>query len=821
MDDSDGIPLTISSTESNVYYVSLHAVFSKGLKIKTTTLSQKTGKQIGEITLNTESEIISRESIIFAGSWFSLLIWKDKASTALKINIVGSKHITSIKVQSQEKELAERILVQAPRVLESLPHFLIQYQSKSFHWAEVYHANINAGTVEKAYDLPVVRGQGVFSASVEGANVYFIQVTDFEVTLVSSLTSKLLGRWHIPSHSREAPAKSQHFLHTASEVISKGASNYAVRCALAISSGDWQLVRDGDILWTRPEGLTGTIAAAFFEPLREEELAQELAVEGSSNIFAAYSHRLKRHLRDLKHFPVWMASLPGQIKHNILGDRLSKGLSLANPDGFGFHKLIIVATERGWLMGLDAKNEGKIVWNTEAVSLRSSEKWSHVSIDIETGVAWVKGQEGEIWQVQARDGKILEHKPGAIKPNLKKIVNILSPSGENVVVPVNKDGSLDAFPKNGIGGNFSVVTWGAQGSLKGWMINENQDPHINWEFMLEPGEVISSFATRQSYDPVASIGRALGDRNVLYKYLNPNILLIATLHVSKSKAVIYVLDSVSGQALHSVSYSDVDVSKPVTCVMSENWIAYSLFLNTAKFQDHALASASRPQTGYQLVVSEFFESGYNNNRGPRGSSSNFSSIYPIESITGQPIETPFVLSQAYSIPGPITSMSVTSTLQGITPHSLICFLPTLQSIISIPRSVLDPRRPVGRDPLPIELEEGLFRHNSLLEFEPKWILSHLREVTGISTIITSPTRLESTSIIFAFGDLDIFGTRVMPIGGFDMLGKGFGKLQLVGTVLALGIGTGVVAPLVCTLQVCFPSSLYIQLTYPAGPQKAN
>ncbi len=109
--------------------------------------------------------------------------------------------------------------------------------------------------------------------------------------------------------------------------------------------------------------------------------------------------------------------------------------------------------------------------------------------------------------------------------------------------------------------------------------------------------------------------------------------------------------------------------------------------------------------------------------------------------------------------------------------------------------MLDPRRPVGRDPTPAEAEEGLFRYAPVVEFDPKWIITHQREVLGMKKVITSPALLESTSLVFAYG-LDIFGTRVTPSLAFDILGHGFGKLQLVGTMLALGAGVAFLAPMV-------------------------
>jgi hypothetical protein len=140
-------------------------------------------------------------------------------------------------------------------------------------------------------------------------------------------------------------------------------------------------------------------------------------------------------------------------------------------------------------------------------------------------------------------------------------------------------------------------------------------------------------------------------------------------------------------------------------------------------------------------------------------------------------------------------MSVTQTRQGITVRQLLCTLTSSNSIVGIPRTILNPSRPVGRDPTPAEAEEGLFRYQPVIEFDPKMILTHRREVIGVRDVITTPALLESTSLVFAYG-IDVFGTRVAPSAAFDILGKSFNKMSLVATVTALGIGVAVLAPMV-------------------------
>lgn len=280
----------------------------------------------------------------------------------------------------------------------------------------------------------------------------------------------------------------------------------------------------------------------------------------------------------------------------------------------------------------------------------------------------------------------------------------------------------------------------------------------------------------------------------MYKYLNPNLLLVTTANDSSSTATFYLLDTVSGDILYSTTHTGVDTKRTISSTMSENWFTYSLWADTTS--DTSTSPSSSAVKGHQLIIAELYDSPIPNDRGPLGSAPNSSSIYPSTS-TDPTIARPHVLSQAFLVPEEISTMAVTSTRQGITSRSLLCTLPASNAIVAIPRPVLDPRRPVGRDPTSAEIEEGLFRYSPVIDFDPKWYITHRRDVHGIQKIITSPSLLESTSLVFAYGNGgDVFGTRIAPSQAFDMLGKGFGKGQLVGTVLALGAGVAVLAPMV-------------------------
>ena len=799
---SGDAPYAVVSSRERIFTISLHSALLKGLKIKVTELNPSNGESIGQsILLNSDSDITSEASILHISPNLGLpfLIWIDKTLKILKVNKIGTKKITTLNVPSSNGESAEKITVHAPRSPKAHPHFLLHYQGAASHWAEVFH--VGDGT-KKVYDLPRLGGKGAFSASSQGPDVYFLRHTRLENTLVSSVEPSILSHWDVRPESHGGMVDPQDISHATSEVIPRGESKYAVRSALTLPSGDWGLIRNGDSYWVRPEGLTGVVAAAFVEIPKEEKLAEELAAESHRGVFAAYVHRVKRHARDLQHFPSWAQALPTRVLGSFLGDKASSQDLYIHRDGFGFHKLVVVATEHGRLAALEAGRQGKVIWNIQAVNLKAGEKWKVISIEAEPNTALVRGQGGEFLRVQPDTGTILQYQPGGLINSLKTSVPVLDASGDKHLIPINDDGSIGDIPKAKFDIGTIIVTEAEDNVVRGWALWKGPKATLIWQFTPAPGETIKTVTARPLHDPVASIGKVLEDRNVLYKYLNPNVLLITALGRQASTATFYILDAASGVVIHSVTHTGVDTDLPIASTMSENWFAYSLFSEFSPLSQDVSEIDQQKLKGYQLVVSELYESSYPNDRGLLKASSNYSSIIPMTVDEDGLGNTPHLLSQTFLVPGPISSISVTSTLQGITTRSLLCVLPDTNALVSISRAFVDPRRPVGRDATAAEMEDGLLKYNPLIDFEPKWTLSHKRELISISKIVTSPSLLESTSLIFAFGDVDLFFTRVAPIGAFDLLGKGFSKVQLVLTVVVLAVGTTVVAPFVSLKMPC-------------------
>jgi hypothetical protein len=744
-------PYQVSTSPTTIYYISLHTPLLGGSKLRVTSLSPITGKRIDQYTLNSEAEIQSQNHILFAGANTAapLLAWTDKSNRVLKVNIIGTKGVSTFAVPS--KLSVEKIVLHAPNHVNSLPHFLIEYQTATGHSADVFHVDLKTNTISKAYSLPELSGKGTFTTSSSDANVYFTRITTDEVSVVSSASHGVLGRWTIEG----SPALAGGYpVHGASEIVVKSGTASAARSAILYSNGQWALIRNGEIAWSRPEFLSATVSAAWVELQEKETLAHELEVEHHQNVFSAYIRRVKRHIRDLQHLPTWLQNIPTRVLSNVVGKSKESAIDDIQHDTFGFHKLVIVATETGRLAALDVGSQGKVVWNVDLAQFAPDTTFQSPSLKAFHGYVEVtdQGYAGVLYVNSTTGG-------------------LISSQNAHPQVPVTAVGQRLI--------TFELV----DGVLKGSLTSDVGSEPV-WTFTPPNGERVVGYTARPVKDPVASIGRVLGDRRVLYKYLNPNLVLVMTVLDTTRQASVYLLDSASGQLLYTVSHDGVDLSRPIPSTISENWFSYSLTLDSASTSD---------VKGYQLVVADMYESAFPDDRGPLGASSNSSTVQP--SAANGSLK-PYVLSQTYQIAEEISHMTVTQTRQGITSRELLVTLPSSNSIVGIPRNVIDPRRPIGRDPTALEASEGLMKYAPAIIFNPQWNLNHKYELFGIKDVVTSESGLESTSLVFAYGH-DLFGTRVAPSFAFDVLGKGFNKIQMLLTVAALLVGVLFVAPLVC------------------------
>jgi ER membrane protein complex subunit 1 len=118
------------------------------------------------------------------------------------------------------------------------------------------------------------------------------------------------------------------------------------------------------------------------------------------------------------------------------------------------------------------------------------------------------------------------------------------------------------------------------------------------------GSHLVSLSSRSAEEKVASIGRVLGDRSVLYKYLNPHLLLVVTADSAQSSMTVYFIDKVSGVIVHELKHDNVDIAKGIHTEIVEN-VAYWSFHSTG---------APGQSRGIRITVAELYESREKNER---------------------------------------------------------------------------------------------------------------------------------------------------------------------------------------------------------------
>ncbi|KJH51247.1 hypothetical protein DICVIV_02612 [Dictyocaulus viviparus] len=171
-----------------------------------------------------------------------------------------------------------------------------------------------------------------------------------------------------------------------------------------------------------------------------------------------------------------------------------------------------------------------------------------------------------------------------------------------------------------------------------------------WEadLHLSSTEKIIDIVGKPIHQKMHSQGRVLIDRNVQYKYANPNLVAIGTLDSVNQYLSIFLVDVVSGQMIHS-----------------------------ARLAKYSYWSEKGRRT--EIGIIELYEGGEQTNK------DYFDSLLPTRQI-------PELITQSFIYSQGIDAMAVSETEQGITTRSLILALP-LGGIHEVTRKVLDATRP--------------------------------------------------------------------------------------------------------------------------------
>lgn len=561
----------------------------------------------------------------------------------------------------------------------------------------------------------------------------------------------------------------------------------------------------GSNKWSRDESLAQIDAALILDYPDNRPVSldvKEALYEEHANLYVAYGRRLARHANDL----AWLVQKVAENPRALLswswltGATDADGEASNNDIYFGFKKYFVAVSQTGRVQALDSTKDGATVWAKDLFSARDEAGAKFLMTVLDETIVIVDPNTNQVVSLNGLTGEILNQAAVSLgdEESIERILELYLPGAEQkseediesasaeerTKVPVlwtsaNKLYSLDGSVFTSPLPIYISKTAADKASLVGYRV-DGSSLYQSWELNVPSGHVIQNVAARHELDLTVNIGQVLSDRSVLYKYLHKNLLAVTA--TGPGSLYVYLVDSVTGRILHSKHHdtgAGIDsytAQENTHLVVGENWIVYTFW-------------SSMPTLGQVIVVWDLYESEIPNER----TMAKLNSKQKLESAPYSSFENyaaPHVKSQAYYAPGQhsrITSLGVTRTRYGVTVRDVIAAT-SRHHILSLPKrgGYLSARRPVDKDPSAAEAaEEGLTRYDSLLGYDAaRQVLSHTRQVLGISALLSAPTVLESTSAVVGYG-LDIFGTKVAPSGLFDVLTPSFGRSKLLYTLLGM------------------------------------
>ncbi|EKM76614.1 hypothetical protein AGABI1DRAFT_62973 [Agaricus bisporus var. burnettii JB137-S8] len=622
-----------------------------------------------------------------------------------------------------------------------------------------------------------------------------------------------------------------------------GSNDIAPKLLISTYTGNVQLVEGTQVKWNREEALTSSVVAEF------AELPPPKAVVGDHE-GESFVSRVIRHIADLQKLPAYILHFLKRFvmnqssllttKNNIQSDEAVR-------DEFGFRQIIVVATMFGKVYGIDSAT-GNVVWtrllglgwaanggarlaplklytfNGEGVGGEGKGTRSDVVLivqrtaantlvdtvlfhidaatgqdltgktagsDVLEGIDIVPGVMVESYMLQLKGQKLVmlldEYLQTYTYPDTPEAYNLLKEVASSLYFPLRTNSKSPSPP----GSPRQRHLVGYQVGMNDELSRDRLIAHPVWTLSFRDGETVVGLVSPQK-GPVASYGKVMANRTTLYKYLNPHMNVVltdqrqgrpvtrdtnATTPTTEHPGCgVYVVDNVKGSILYEASLPSPGPGMKcnVKATLTENWLAYHYY-----DPEEAAVEEAR---GWRLVTVEFYEGDID-----KKTKSSEASSFSEASTQVQIFEDVFVFPQG------ITAMTMTKTKFGISTKDLIVATNS-NKIQSYPRRLLDPRRP-RRKPTNQELEEGLMQYEPVLFDHPKAVLSHEYDVARTQHIITAPSLLESTSLVFATG-LDMFLTRTSPSGTFDLLSETFNKKQLIWTVGGLLVALLVAWPMV-------------------------
>ncbi|TPX70016.1 hypothetical protein SpCBS45565_g01990 [Spizellomyces sp. 'palustris'] len=725
-------------------------------------------------------------------------------------------------------ESAEIVTVLQPETMH--PDIILRAKDK-------YLIARNPHTVLHTFERAHLAGN-IFASAHNLGKTHVLRLTrgsgeELRAELVDSTSAKAIGTYSIPFNERTSGPVQKAFL----DVFPKKDGSMGFRIFIITADGSTQLLKDGAMVWTKEEALTKASAAVYVD-LPEKSLLSQVHDElneqpeetASITSIERYMRRVRSHYSKVKALPERIVAMS---KYFFGGSSTHDDMDL-RADMLGVRKVIVFASKTGKVVAYDTER-GRTVWERYfgGVSFWQVEN-IRTSVVKYPPVITLVGNRDEsttlLYRLNALTG---DDYPGN-RSNatsefglIRKVMKLPLEEPEDrthLLALVGQDSQVYLHPASPVArGAFETfiptfhlyLTEGVGSSeLGGFKVTQSPDGDYKltstWKVEFPDDEKIAALGEVSKHEHVASLGRVLGNRSVLYKYLNPNLLALATIATTgtgpldaqfTSVVLLYLIDTVTGSIHYRAEFKGAGHVLPdipsIHLVQSENWAVVSywnhgpeaapsqidqttieteqdLKKKRKKRKPAAATSFAIPDAkGFEMAALEFYESAKPDSRLESNTFSSFQS------------KRPHVIAQSYAFPKRINAMALTATGAGITTKEVLLGLAE-GHLYGVNKRLLDPRRPVGA-PTADEKEEGVLPYRATLDFNPKEVASYHLYVPRIEHVLSSATKLESTSLTIAWG-LDIFCARRSPSKSFDVLSEGFNYGALLTTIAALILG---------------------------------
>ncbi|CAM2700835.1 unnamed protein product [Rotaria socialis] len=654
---------------------------------------------------------------------------------------------------------------------------------------KIYHFNKKDSTIEwQHHELNIqIKSNGFYSIITEkslvGQQILEASATEQKLNFyVSNINEQTLSNTR--SYSIELPENMGGIEYIAYSIVK---STQLV--TLRMQDGSLLVIKLADsgaeLILHRDEALSSIISVDTFDlslSIGQMRIEEEF---GGTEIFSMFSKRISTQLSQLISFILRLTDL---ITHGNRNRDYTDTQESSVRDEFNLNKILIVVTSVGKVFGILTQSGG-VLWKHYFNNFTPLENFNAAQVPLFHIRSAAHYTHQPLASIVYRDRNSLhETHIRTFNPYTGDLDNTLSTSSLpyrikhvflstqvvdefcKVLLFVDSNNKIHTFPPAPISRvlNSQIPTYiylfdKTEQAFVGYYVaisESDQQTSTNlkevWRVSFQNEEVVN-IHSRSSSDRVHSAGIVLGDRSVLYKYTNLNLIAVVTEGIDYQKVPfvnIYLLDTVTGSL--KLSHTHKRVKPPVHVVLAENWIIYTYY--------------NQRYRRYEAVSSSLFE-------GPaQYNDSAFSSFDPIE---------PVVQSKAYILPYGVNAIQVTTTEKGITSRDIIMAAPN-GMLIEIPWILFDPRRPL--DLTLLDREEGLIMYTPEIMINFESVINYYKFVYNIRGIHTVATGLESTSVVFAYG-LDLFYTRVFPSRIFDQLKDDFDFMFIGWSTVAFVVGS--------------------------------